>query len=272
LTFDQFKIFKTSDYDFNIYERSAKYKDNNLILCETCNQKINNIICFGCYVKAPNHEKEYPTTIGMCKGCFEIIKDYDGCFFCKQKRAFINFINYLWGLTKFKDYHISCLKCDQNIDRLIICFNCHDKETNDEEKNRMMFGKCKECSQAKTGLYGCSHCNSKQFQQDKWNSGNTDIDELIRHKQMSARNLNDVLEWIPYDRFKDVKYIAEGGFAKVYSATWIDGYIINWNQESNNWKRSRSFKVALKVLKNSRDISKDFLNEVLKKNNNINNV
>ncbi|RIA81407.1 hypothetical protein C1645_837070 [Glomus cerebriforme] len=27
------------------------------------------------------------------------------------------------------------------------------------------------------------------------------------------------LEWVPFDRFKDIKQIGEGGFAKVYSAT-----------------------------------------------------
>jgi hypothetical protein len=31
------------------------------------------------------------------------------------------------------------------------------------------------------------------------------------------------LEWIPFDRFKDVKQIGEGGFAKVYSTKLIDG-------------------------------------------------
>ena len=30
-------------------------------------------------------------------------------------------------------------------------------------------------------------------------------------------------EWIPFDGFTDIKEIGEGGFAKVYSATWIDG-------------------------------------------------
>jgi hypothetical protein len=31
------------------------------------------------------------------------------------------------------------------------------------------------------------------------------------------------LEWLSFDRFIDIKEIGEGGFAKVYSATWIDG-------------------------------------------------
>ena len=31
------------------------------------------------------------------------------------------------------------------------------------------------------------------------------------------------LEWVPFDRFTDIKEVGEGGFAKVYSATWIGG-------------------------------------------------
>ncbi|EXX59465.1 Kic1p [Rhizophagus irregularis DAOM 197198w] len=128
----------------------------------------------------------------------------------------------------------------------------------------MKFGRCKECYQVITGSYGCLSCNQKRFQRkfDKWNSSDIEIDELIRYKQVSARDFNDILEWIPYDRFTNIKYMAEGGFAKVYSATWTDGYIINWNQEYNNWKRSGTYRVALKVLKNSREMSLDFLNEV----------
>ncbi|CAB5389155.1 unnamed protein product [Rhizophagus irregularis] len=57
--------------------------------------------------------------------------------------------------------------------------------------------------------------------------------------------------------------ITEGGFAKVYSANWIDAYIKGWDQKTNNWKRKERKKVALKVLEDSsRDISRTFLNEL----------
>ncbi|UZO27069.1 uncharacterized protein OCT59_019277 [Rhizophagus irregularis] len=54
-----------------------------------------------------------------------------------------------------------------------------------------------------------------------------------------------------------------GGFAKVYSANWIDGYIRGWDLETKNWKRKKQKKVALKELNgSSKDISKGFLNEL----------
>ena len=100
----------------------------------------------------------------------------------------------------------------------------------------------------------------KLFQRNfnKWTSGNSLIDELIQDSQLS----NISLEWIPFDKFEDIKYIAEGGFANVYQATWIDGEIEKWDQASNDWKRSGSKKIALKILNNSKNISEDFLNEV----------
>ncbi|GES73329.1 kinase-like domain-containing protein [Rhizophagus clarus] len=37
-------------------------------------------------------------------------------------------------------------------------------------------------------------------------------------------------EWIPYDRFTNPVYMAEGEFDKVYKTTWKDDYILHWMQ------------------------------------------
>ena len=132
----------------------------------------------------------------------------------------------------------------------------------------MEFGRCKECFQISENLNDdCLSCNIKHFQKDfnKWTSGNKIIDKLIQDNQISSKRRYGLLEWIPYDKFKNIKYIAKGGFAKVYSATWTNGQIKKWSQLSNNWRRSGSLTVALKVLNNSENISEDFLNEVCKK-------
>ncbi|RIA91097.1 hypothetical protein C1645_768356 [Glomus cerebriforme] len=64
------------------------------------------------------------------------------------------------------------------------------------------------------------------------------------------KKLDLMMEWIPYSQFTNVKKIAEGGFGIVYRATWLGG------QDET---------VILKRFKNSRNISKDFLNEVFLK-------
>jgi len=86
-------------------------------------------------------------------------------------------------------------------------------------------------------------------------------DKLIQDIQLT-NYISRILEWILYNKFDDIKYIAERGFAKVYSATWTDSDIKKWDQKSNNWKRSGLTKVALKVFNNSSNLSKDFINEV----------
>jgi hypothetical protein len=119
-------------------------------------------------------------------------------------------------------------------------------------------GICEECNTKDCWINGC---NAKRFQQNfnNWTSGNDDIDKFIQHTQLSARSNEKVLEWIPYDRFYDIKYIAKGGFGKVYRAIWIDGYILDWYK---NWYRNDSMEVALKSLNNSKNVRIEFINEV----------
>ena len=72
------------------------------------------------------------------------------------------------------------------------------------------------------------------------------------------------LEWVPFDRFEDIKQIGEGGFAKVYSATWIDGKAEYDRQDDLSWKKEepQPIKVALKRLNGSENMSAEYLNEV----------
>jgi hypothetical protein len=70
------------------------------------------------------------------------------------------------------------------------------------------------------------------------------------------------LEWIPYDRLENIKYLAEGGFCTVYKAIWIDGQILNWDINQNKWNRD-STDVVLKCLNDSQNLATDFLQEVI---------
>lgn len=48
-------------------------------------------------------------------------------------------------------------------------------------------------------------------------SGNSEIDNFIKDTIYNAKCLMS-LEWVPFNRFKNIKQVGEGGFAKVYSA------------------------------------------------------
>ncbi len=59
-----------------------------------------------------------------------------------------------------------------------------------------------------------------------YKSENKVVDDFIRYTQINSNNLGvGIMEFVPYDQFKYIEFIAEGGFSKVYKATWIDSYI-----------------------------------------------
>ena len=106
-----------------------------------------------------------------------------------------------------------------------------------------------------------------------WTSGNSEIDHFIKDTIYNAKEYYDdhikgycalFLEWVPFDRFKVIKQIGEGGFSKVYSAKWIDGQAIYSKQDNGSWKKSKPepMYVALKRLNGSQNMSAKYLNEV----------
>ena len=98
------------------------------------------------------------------------------------------------------------------------------------------------------------------FQQEfnKWTSGNKEIDEFIQKFQLNATRREEVLEWIPYEKFRDIKYLAKGGFGTVHKAFWVDGYIRYWDVDQNKWSIYGSMHIVLKCLNNSQNLTTDF--------------
>src|SRR5207249_8595924 len=123
------------------------------------------------------------------------------------------------------------------------------------------YGLCPECNKPNTGHESwCNQCNAKRFQQDfpNWTSGNNYIDNFIQETQLNARNRWEVLEWIPYNRLTNIKYLANGGFSTVYNARWLDGYIQWWNNDKEQWDRftyANGYSVVIKSLNNSSNIN-----------------
>jgi hypothetical protein len=118
---------------------------------------------------------------------------------------------------------------------------------------------------------GCLKCNSKQFKENfkNWTSGNNDVDRFIQSTQLSDHNYYScqALEWIPYDRFHNIKFIAEDEFDNIYIANWIDGCIASnqncWNDENQDWNRNEpNMFVKLKILNDLASITLEFINKV----------
>ena len=150
--------------------------------------------------------------------------------------------------------------------------------------------RCPDCNQPKPYPWWCKYCNTNVFQQDfsKWASGNELIDKFIQNAQLNARNSQEVIEWIPYSRLRNIQYLTKGGFSTIYKAIWLDGKIDSWDSKKKQWSRmcirledkdyenakngniksplneseTDGYHVVLKSLENSSNINEEFLNEV----------
>ncbi|RHZ84010.1 hypothetical protein Glove_86g46 [Diversispora epigaea] len=124
------------------------------------------------------------------------------------------------------------------------------------------YGKCTDCQQDNTGSQWCNTCNSIRFQSEfnKWTSDDAEIDEFIQKTQLTATKYEEVIEWIPFNRFNNIEYLDKGGFGKVFRAAWSNGYIISWNSQGKIWERSQQ-NVCLKSINTSTNKG-GFLQEV----------
>jgi hypothetical protein len=119
---------------------------------------------------------------------------------------------------------------------------------------------CKECNKICSAIY---------FQENfkNWTSGNDDIDKFIQKTQLSIQahyidsKVSDiVLEWIPYNRFNNIKNIEKIG---VFKANWIDGYIFKYSLFTHDWERvDQNMIVTLKSLNDIKNTTLEFLNKV----------
>src|SRR6266516_82294 len=110
----------------------------------------------------------------------------------------------------------------------------------------IIFGVCPDCKAPNTRMAWCKKCDPDKFLKEGKTSGIPEIDNLIYESQLKTEDYYNNLEWIPYDRFQDIESIGEGGFANIYSATWLDGGPIFHKKHKTTKKRTGSIKVALK--------------------------
>src|SRR6266540_446698 len=125
-----------------------------------------------------------------------------------------------------------------------ICNECHKKRRPLKEYHQI----CIICYQAKL-LYKPS--------------GNKTIDEFIKDTQINFIQESSRMKFVPYNQFKDIKEIGNGGFSIVYKAIWNNGPPY-WNKEKGDFEyKDHNITVALKQLKDSKNITFKELNEVL---------
>ncbi|POG69191.1 kinase-like domain-containing protein [Rhizophagus irregularis DAOM 181602=DAOM 197198] len=144
--------------------------------------------------------------------------------------------------TNKYQYHVTIPTIDstiesENVDERVVYIG-------DLEKRKQAYGICGECKEPGIGWQWCQSCNAKRFKDNfkNWTSGNKDIDEFIQQSQLNTVYNKKYLEWIPFEKFQNITYIAEGGF----------GHIHHWDIKNQKWYRLQNDKYALK----------NFLNEI----------
>jgi len=55
--------------------------------------------------------------------------------------------------------------------------------------------------------------------------GNEEIARFLYDCKLNAKYYeHNYIRWIPFNEFKNIEYLAKGGFAEIHKATWINSY------------------------------------------------
>ncbi|RHZ48823.1 hypothetical protein Glove_541g49 [Diversispora epigaea] len=133
----------------------------------------------------------------------------------------------------------------------------------------------------------CSPCETLFFQQKfrTWSSGNGQVDEFIRKTQLtcfkSPTTINGefegpqpLLRFIPYAEYSNVSLIGQGGFSKVYRATWSQNILFGtlkwWTNEMEKQNSETLYKIIYEEAsdnfkQNGIDVKKNLGHDDLKK-------
>lgn len=107
----------------------------------------------------------------------------------------------------------------------------------------------------------CKSCFEHHYEktQKDFSSGNETLDNLVKYIRYSEDDNISFLQWIPFDRLKDVTYLTKGGGGTTSTATWLDGKYVRWSHDEKRWIRTGETRVAIKTLKDSQSKLDDYV-------------
>ncbi|RIA89517.1 kinase-like domain-containing protein [Glomus cerebriforme] len=122
---------------------------------------------------------------------------------------------------------------------------------------------CENCNQECLATLYCEYCvrNYLKANFSNWTSGNNNIDNLIQNCQLKTLTPEKIIEWIPYNKFQNIKYLTKGGYSEIYSADWIDGRYYKWDSDKRQLERFGEHEVILKRLENVENANHSWLEE-----------
>src|ERR1043165_8771567 len=112
------------------------------------------------------------------------------------------------------------------------------------DRNKVNYNKgtkriCENCNQECLATLYCEYCVRHYLKANfsNWTSGNDDIDSLIQKCQLETLVPDKIIEWIPYNNLRNIKYLTKGGCSEIYTAGWINGRYSEWVSKEKRLKR-----------------------------------
>ncbi len=69
----------------------------------------------------------------------------------------------------------------------------------------------------------CEGCKEKEIRKLADKCGNEEIAKFLYECRLDKKwYYDDYIRWIPFDKFKNIEYLAKSSFGEVHQATWID--------------------------------------------------
>ena len=146
----------------------------------------------------------------LSNGLLETLKIIENCTNCKDKKIDGN-----------------------NIDK---CLAKLEKEEQEEEKediinelNDYLF----EINIKLNKKVLCEDCKEKEIEKLTDKCGNEETARFLYYQCKLNANYYDseYIRWIPFDGFKNIEYLAKGGFGEVHKATWLNGRYGHYNRK-----------------------------------------
>ncbi|CAB4379203.1 unnamed protein product [Rhizophagus irregularis] len=78
---------------------------------------------------------------------------------------------------------------------------------------------------------------------------------------METLRPDKIVEWIPYNNLRNIKYLTKGGCSEIYTADWINGGYDEWDSKEKQLERKGRHKVILKRLESIESANRSWFEE-----------
>ncbi len=169
----------------------------------------------------------------------EISEITENCTSCKDK---------IKGKKHFKEF------CE-SINEIESCLTELEEEEEEENMISELDGKLFEINTRLNNELLCKGCCEIKKLTNKCE--NRELAKFLYECRLNREQYyDDYIQWIPFDEFKNIEYLAKCGFGEVHEATWVNGYY------DEDKKKHYDREVVLERIHNSNDKIADILKEV----------